>query len=382
MKIGIDGSALVKEIAGIGQWIVRVIENIMKIDKENEYYLFSYDQMQLPYELADNWQIVSYGGKDNKQINFLITLPRILKEYGIEVFVGTRHYLPPFNKKRITYVAVVHDLIPLYMPELFTKKHKLRFRFFTELCRRQADAVIAVSEATRHDVLKYMKLPQEKVRVIYEGANPRFNTERDEAGIRATMEKYHIDSDYVLCLSTVEPRKNMLRTIQAFEKCVLERKLPYKLVIVGGSGWCNGDIYEYVQTHDLKEHVIFTGYVSDEEVKHIYANATLFVYASLCEGFGLPVLEAMQSGIPVITSDLSSMPEVAGDACVLVDPYRTEQIEDAIARVLADEEKRKEMREKGLLQAQKFSWEKCGREVWEYIISQPLKQKKQKKQKK
>lgn len=368
MRIGIDGSALVKELAGIGQWIVRVIENIMKLDHENEYFLFSYDKMKLPFELADNWQIVYYGGKKNRQINFLFTLPHILKKMQIEVFVGTRHYLPPFNKK-ITYVAVVHDLIPLYMPELFTKEHKQRFRFFTELCRRQADEVIAVSEATKRDVLQYMKLPEEKVHVIYEGANPRFNAERDEAAIRATMEKYGIDSDYVLCLSTVEPRKNMLRTIQAYEKCVLEAKLPYKLVIVGGSGWRNGNIYEYVQAHDLSKHVIFTGYVSDTEVKHIYANAALFVYASLCEGFGLPVLEAMQSGIPVITSNCSSMPEVAGAACALVDPYKIEEIEAAMVRVLGDANLRKEMREKGLLQAKKFSWEKCAKEVWEVICS-------------
>ncbi len=369
MRIGIDGSALVKEAAGIGQWILQVMQNLMKIDKENEYYIVTYDKIKLPFALADNWQILYYGGKKNRQINFLFTLPGILRKHKIELFLGTRHYLPPFNKKRITYVAVVHDLIPLYMPELFTKEHKQRFRFFTELCRRQADAVIAVSNATRKDVLYYMKFPEEKVKVIYEGANPRFNEERDEAGIRETMEKYHIDSDYILCLSTVEPRKNMLRTIQAYEQCVLEKQLPYKLVIVGGSGWNNGAIYDYVQQHQLQKYVIFTGYVSNEEVKHIYANATLFIYASLCEGFGIPVLEAMQSGIPVITSNVSSMPEVAGNACELIDPYQIEELKEAILRVLGSEERRNAMRRMGLAQAKQFSWEKCAREVWQYMMS-------------
>lgn len=367
MRIGIDGSALVKEAAGIGQWILQVIQNIMKLDSENEYYLFTYDQMKIPFELADNWTVVSYGGEKKKQINFLLTLPGILRKLHIEVFLGTRHYLPPWNSS-IRYVAVVHDLIPLYMPELFTKAHKHRFWFFTELCKHQADAIIAVSNATKKDVIQYMEFPEERIRVIYEGANPRFNAERDEAGIAATMEKYHIDSEYILCLSTVEPRKNMLRTIQAYEQCVQQGNLSCKLVIVGGSGWNNGEIYEYVQKNNLSSQVIFTGYVSDEEVKYIYSNATLFIYASLCEGFGIPVLEAMQSGIPVITSNVSSMPEVAGDACELVDPYSIDEIREAILRITGSRERQEAMRRRGLEQAARFSWEQCAREVLEYML--------------
>ena len=327
-----------------------------------------YDEIRLPFPLEDNWQIVSYGGKKNRQINFLITLPGILRKYRIQLFLGTRHYLPPFNRK-ITYVAVVHDLIPLYMPELFTKEHKQRFRFFTNLCRRQADAVIAVSNATKKDVLRYMKFPEDKVTVIYEGANPKFNAERDPAGIERTMKKYHVEGPYILCLSTVEPRKNMLRTIQAYEQCVKEEQIPYKLLIVGGSGWKNGAVYDYVREHDLTDQVIFTGYVSDEEVKYIYSNATLFIYVSLCEGFGIPVVEAMQSGVPVITSNVSSMPEAAGDACALVDPYQTEEIKEAMLRILSSRELQEEMRQKGLGQAAKFSWKKCAGQVWEYMLS-------------
>jgi len=367
MRIGIDASALVKEAAGIGQWILQVTQNMMELDSENEYFLFTYDEIRLPFELKDNWEIVSYGGKKNRQINFLTTLPLILREYKIEVFLGTRHYLPPFNRK-ITYVAMVHDLIPLYMPELFTREHKQRFRFFTELCRRQADAVIAASNATKKDILKYMKLPEEKVKVIYEGANPMYNAERDEDGIRKTMDKYHIDTEYILCLSTVEPRKNMLRTIQAYEQCLLEKKITQKMVIVGGSGWKNGPIYDYVQEKKLSDHVIFTGYVENEEVKHIYANATLFAYASLCEGFGIPVLEAMQSGVPVITSNVSSMPEVAGSACEMVDPYSVCEIKEAMLRVLSSKERQESMRRLGLEQAAQFSWKKCAREVWQYML--------------
>lgn len=368
MRIGIDVSALVKEAAGIGQYIIQVTNHILNMDTENEFFLFTYDDLKVDLDLNPRTQIVYYGGPKKKQLNFLLTLPKLLRQYKIDLFVGTRHYLPPFNRN-IKYLAIVHDLIPLYMPELFTKEHKLRFKVFTDICKHQADAIVAVSQATKNDVMKYMHFPEEKIRVIYEGANAAFTTEQDPAAIAATMEKYHIDSNYILCLSTVEPRKNMLRTMQAFEQCVMESNPDYKLVIVGGRGWNNGEIYDYVQTHEkLQERVIFTGYVSNEEVGHIYSNATMFIYASLCEGFGIPVLEAMQCGIPTITSNCSSMPEVAGDACELVDPYDIESIKHAITKVLSSPDLRQEMREKGLAQARKFSWANCAKEIHQFIL--------------
>lgn len=369
MRIGFDVSALVKEAAGIGQYIINVLKNIMEIDKENEFYLFTYDNLKAPLDLPENWHMVYYGGAKKKQMRYLTHMGKYLKENKIDIFVGTRHYLPLYRSKKLKYVAIVHDLIPLYMPELFTKEHKLRFKIFTDICKHQADLIVAVSETTKKDVLQYMHFPEEKVQVSYEGANPKFNNERDEKGIRQTMEKYNIDSDYILCLSTVEPRKNMLRTIKAYEQCILEKNLPYKLVIVGGRGWNNGEIYDYVQHSEaLKKHVIFTGYVTDDEVKHIYVNASLFIYASLCEGFGLPVLEAMQSGIPVITSNVSSMPEVAGDACELIDPLNIEQMKEAIVRILLSEDTRQSMSKRGLERAKMFSWRKCAEETLYHII--------------
>lgn len=371
MRIGFDVSALVKEAAGIGKWIIHTLNNIMDIDAEqnlnHEYFLFTYDELKNPLTLPENWHMVYYGGEQKKQVRYLTHGHKFVKKYKLDVFVGTRHYLPLF-KGRTKYIGVVHDLIPLYMPELFTKEHKLRFRIFTDICKYKADAIVAVSNATKADVMKYMKIPESRIQVIYEGANPAFNLERDEKAISKTMDSYHIDTDYILCLSTVEPRKNMLRTIQAYEQCILEAGLPYKLVIVGGRGWNNGPIYDYVQQSDaLKKHVIFTGYLSDVEVKHIYANASLFIYASLCEGFGLPVLEAMQSGIPVITSNVSSMPEIAGDACELIDPYDTEQLKTAIIRILSSKERQEAMSAAGVKQAATFSWRKSSEEILAYI---------------
>lgn len=363
MKIGIDLSALSKTVAGIGNYCIQLVKNIYILDQENEYYLFAPTDIKLPIEENERWHFVNYGST----MNYLIKLPGILKKLKIDVFVGTRHYLPPFNS-HIKYLAIVHDLIPLYMPELFTKGHKQRFKFFTDLCAKKADHIVAVSKATKDDVMKYMKFPESKISVIYEGADKRFTPERDEKRITETMNKYGITKSYILCLSTVEPRKNMLRTIKAFEQLLIKGLDNYQLVLVGGNGWNNGEIYDYYKSHNMEDSVIFTGYASDEEIKHIYANATVFVYPSLCEGFGIPIIEAMQSGTPVITSNISCMPEVAGKACELVNPYSVSDIEHAIEKIISDEKLREKMREAGIKRAAEFSWEKCSKEVWELII--------------
>lgn len=367
MRIGIDLSALSKTVAGIGNYCIQLVKHIYEFDKENEYYLFAPTDIHLPVEENERWHFINYGGKKGSAMRYLTHLPRILKKLDLDVFVGTRHYLPPFNKD-IKYLGIVHDLIPLYMPELFTKGHKQRFKFFTDLCAKKADHIVAVSKATKEDVMKYMKMPESKISMIYEGADKRFSTDRDEKRIKEVMDKYNIDKPYILCLSTVEPRKNMLRTIKAFEQLLTKGITDYKLVLVGGKGWNNGEIYDYANTHKLQDSVIFTGYASDDEIKHIYANATVFVYASLCEGFGIPIIEAMQSGTPVITSNVSCMPEVAGKACELVNPYSVSDIEHAIEKIIKNEDLQKKMIAAGIEQASKFSWEKCAKEVWEVIL--------------
>lgn len=371
MKIGFDVSILAKDLSGIGQYVSHMIQNMMHIEdsKQHDFYLFTHDELKLPLTLPDNWHLVFYGGPKHKQMRYLTRMHRYLKQHGIDIFVGTRPCLPLFRPGNTQYAVVVHDLIPLFMPQYFTKSFSLRFKLFTKICRRNSDTFIAVSEATRRDIRTYMNVPDDKIHVIYEGASTSIRPMDDCPEMADTMAKYHIDAPYLLCLATVEPRKNMLRTIQAYEQC-LSGDFPYKLVIVGGRGWNNGDIYEYVQQHgNLKDHVIFTGYATDEEVTHIYANASLFVYASLYEGFGLPVLEAMQSGVPVITSDVSSLPEVAGDACLLIDPYNVEQIRDAIMQVISSPELQQQMIQDGLQQARKFSWEKCAAETYQLITS-------------
>lgn len=363
MRIGIDLSALSNTVAGIGNYCIQLVKGIYALDEENEYFLFAPTDIDVPVELNDKWHFINYGST----IKYMTALPGILKKNKIDIFVGTRHYLPPFNSN-IKYLAIVHDLIPLYMPELFEKGHLLRFKFFTKLCAKKADHIIAISKATKEDVMKYMKIPESRISMIYQGADKRFTNEKDEKRIKEVMEKYNITKNYVLCLSTVEPRKNMLRTIKAFHQLLIKGFSDYQLVLVGGKGWNNGEIYEYVQKQALQDNVIFTGYASDDEIKHIYANATVFAYPSLCEGFGIPIIEAMQSGTPVITSNVSCMPEVAGDACELVNPYSITDIEHAMEKIITNEALRNKMREAGFKRAPLFSWDKCAKEVWNVIL--------------
>ena len=210
-----------------------------------------------------------------------------------------------------------------------------------------ADAIIVDSQSTKSDILAFFSIPEDKIHVVHLAS--------DMKPVNARLSpKYGIRGDYLLYVGTVEPRKNLLRLIEAFTQ--LDQEL--KLVIVGVSGWDNRAVYK-----SKNPNIIFTGYVSEEDLPAFYCNAKLLIYPSLYEGFGLPILEAMNCGCPVITSNISSMPEVAGDAALLVDPYNVEEIKSAAQKLLSDGMLRKKMVARGFRQARRFSWEKTADET-------------------
>lgn len=365
MRIGIDVAPLTKEVAGIGQYVLNMIENLLRIDKENEYILYSYADVVLPFQLNERWKIVVYGNSKNSH-EFITKLPKQIKRDHIDLFWGTRGYLP-FGNMNVGFLISVHDLAPILFPEFFELKHRTLFKFLISIGIRKADKIMTISKSTQNDIINMYPIQTDNITVTYLGANPIFKPSIDGTSIKNIMDKYHIDSNYILCLSTVEPRKNMLRTIKAYHRGLKEKQISHKLVIVGGSGWKNNDVYDYVKDNNLETQVIFTGYTPIEDIKYIYNGASLFVYASLYEGFGIPILEAMQSGTPVITSNIASMPEVAGDACILVNPEDEDEILASMVSVLSSEKLQQDMIIKGLEQVDKFSWRKCAQESLEVI---------------
>jgi glycosyltransferase involved in cell wall biosynthesis len=227
---------------------------------------------------------------------------------------------------------------------------------------RKASKIIAISENTKKDIIDYFGIDEEKIRVIYLGVDRQFSPQpdMDEVGV---LSKYNLPSGYILSVGTLEPRKNLIRLINAYKMVASSGEPVPKLVIVGGQGWGDEELGKVVRESGLIDLVILTGYVPDEDLPALYRNTTVFVYPSLYEGFGLPPLEAMACGTPVITSNVSSLPEVVGDAAILIDPYNTTEIAQAIASVLKDKELRERLRMNGLARSNLFSWDKTARET-------------------
>jgi glycosyltransferase involved in cell wall biosynthesis len=227
---------------------------------------------------------------------------------------------------------------------------------------RKASKIIAISENTKKDIIDYFRIDEEKIRVIYLGVDRQFSPQPDtnEVGV---LSKYNLPRGYILSVGTLEPRKNILRLINAYKMVASTGEPVPKLVIVGGQGWRNEDLGKLVRESGLADRVVLVGYVPDEDLPTLYRNAAVFVYPSLYEGFGLPPLEAMACGTPVITSNISSIPEVVGDAAILIDPYNTTEIAQAIASVLNNKELRDRLKMNGLVRSNLFSWDKTARET-------------------
>jgi len=268
-------------------------------------------------------------------------------------------------------VLTVHDLIFLLFPEYHLPLNRWFLNRFMPLFIRRADAIIAISQCTKDDLIRHYGVPSEKVTVIYEGVDSRFHPVTDPDVLGRVRARYGLPEHYILYVGTIEPRKNLTALLEAFvalrkqasnrQPATSNQRLEagsWKLVIAGKRGWLYEGFFRRLRELGLEGEVILLGFVPDEDLPALYSAAELFVFPSLYEGFGLPVLEAMACGTPVIASNASSLPEVVGEAGILIDPHDVGGLVKAMGRVLMDGGKRREMREKGLQQAARFSWER------------------------
>jgi len=345
MRIGIDISQIVYQGSGVARYTAKLVEYLLKIDKGNDYVLFfSSLRRKLDKKLFREKVKKLYFPP-----SFLDVLWNRLHVLPIENFIGKVDVFhcsdwtqPPARKARL--VTTVHDLTPWKYPQTLHPKivatHKRRMYWV----KKEADMIIADSHSTKKDLINILGIPEEKIKVVYLGV--------EEAKIKGPFPK----DNYILAVGTREPRKNLKRLIDAFEK-VANKNKDIKLVIAGKYGW--GD----KQLRLKNEQVSILGFVSEEKLSLLYRHAKAFVYPSLYEGFGLPILEAMVAGCPVITSNLSSLPELAGKAAILINPLSTNSITKAIDRVLKDDNLRAELIKKGKDQVKKFKWQKTAQET-------------------
>ena len=270
----------------------------------------------------------------------------------VDIFHSTDFVLPPVRQART--ILTVHDLTFVRLPECAEAGLRAYLNKVVSPSIERADLLLADSQSTKNDLIELLGVSPDKIEVVYAGVERRFRPMKGEMALRRAKKRYRLDSPFILSLGTLEPRKNFTGLIEAY---ALMRGNGLKLVIAGGKGWLYDEIFARVEELGLEDKISFPGFIADEDLPALYNLAEIFVFPSLYEGFGLPPLEAMACGTPVVTSDRPSLPEVVGEAGLMVEATDSQELARAMERVLTDENLRREMREKGLKQAEKFTWE-------------------------
>ncbi|PIN89775.1 glycosyltransferase family 1 protein [Candidatus Pacearchaeota archaeon CG10_big_fil_rev_8_21_14_0_10_32_14] len=365
MKIGLITNNFDINNAGTGRYTQELMTRLKSLDKENDYIFIHTNKKSYG---EDEYKLPFFTSIPKKLISGTFLLPIICKKASINVLHDPGQISPFFfGYGKTKKILSILDLSQIIYPENTTRLGSIYSKLLPSVCKR-SDFIITISESTKNDLMKYYDIPPSKIKVIYLGADENYKV-LPKTKINFIYDKYKIPKDYILYVGTLEPRKNIPNLLRAYAK--IKSDINHKLVITGKKGWKYKEIYDTIDELKLENDVIFTGYVEEEDLPSIYNGASLFVYPSYYEGFGLPPLEAMSCGCPVITSNTSSIPEVVGDAGIMINPNDVDELAKQIKRVLSDKKLRENMKQKGLKQSKKFSWEKCAREhleVYEEVI--------------
>lgn len=378
MNIAIDIRSLMqKNRTGVGEYTYELLDALFEIDKNNQYFLF-YNSYQDVFEIIPKWEQenVHYvaGRWPNKIFNVLVCLNLIRLDKLVEKIAKRQldnwtigqskfkldvFFSPNINfislRSKTKFILTIHDLSFEFFPECFSWKRRLWHWILKpkKQCQR-ADLILTPSENTRRDVVEYYGIDEGKVEVVEPGLCEEFIVHSSEP-IEKVNKKYNLPEKFILYLGTIEPRKNILGIIEAYKKNYELRTIGYELVIAGSKGW---NYKQIIKKIDETEGVHYIGYVDEQDKAALYQMADLFVYPSLYEGFGFPVLEAMASGTPVITSNRSSLPEVGGEAVYYVNPYNIVEIARAMKLLLQKDKLRGMLVERGREQTKNFAWQK------------------------
>ena len=357
MIIGIDGNeANVEKRVGIGEYAYELLRQFegFKIDNLRfTIYLKNKPLEDMPRE-REGWNYKIIGPK-KMWTQFALPLNLFLSPKKPDVFFSPSHYAPRFSP--VPTAISIMDLSYIHFPELFTKHDLYQLVNWTKYSAKNARKIFTISNFSRDDIIKtYGKDPKDVI-TTYLGIKQVLSMEE-------LKKKFGIDGNYILFVGTLQPRKNITKLIEAFSKLKTKN---IKLIIVGKKGWLWEEIIQAPEKYNVTDRVKFLDFVSDEDLPSLYKHATCFVLPSLYEGFGLPVLEAMKYGCPVIISNVSSLPEVGGDAAFYFDPQNTDEIAQKIDQVVSDKNLRQEMIEKGYNQVKKFSWEKTAKQTLEVL---------------
>jgi glycosyltransferase involved in cell wall biosynthesis len=369
VRIAIDARKL--RDFGIGTYVRNVLRHLSRIDHDTEYVLICRDRdAGIAAELGENFRAVpesaaAYSMREQ------IAVPLDLRRERVQLFHAPHYVLPPLTPCRS--VVTIHDCIHLRFPQYLP--HRLGYAYARSalwVAAHRSARVLTVSDASKRDILKYFNIPSSKIDVIYNAIDERFHETPSDEDVWRVRERYQLTDPFILYTGNIKPHKNLERLIEAFYLLRREGLEQVKLLIIGDEISKYATLRRAVHRYKLHQYVRFFGFVPDRTLAVLYRLAGVFVFPSLYEGFGLPPLEAMASGTPVITSNVSSLPEVVGDAAMLIDPYDPVAIATAMRRVLAEPALRDELRCRGFARAKEFSWDRSVkriREVYDEVLA-------------
>jgi glycosyltransferase involved in cell wall biosynthesis len=354
LAIGIDARAAAEVPAGRGRYVRELLAALARRDDDARYLLYARERWDGPLDERFEWRLIDAGDP-----LWHLRAARAAN-HEARVFLSTNSYLTAWFT-RIPCAVVVHDMIAFHRDARPQRRAALIERATAGLAVRRARLLLAVSEWTAQDLQRLFPRATGKTSVILEAADVT------AAGDPRTAERLGLERPFVLSVGTLEPRKNLGRLVDAWSQLPAELRATYTLALVGPKGWELDEVLAPVRASG--DDIRVTGFVSDEELAALYRSCELFCYPSLYEGFGLPVLEAMQSGAPVLSSSASSLPEVGGEAVAYVDPRSTDQIAAAIARLLGDPDERRALAEAGPKRAAHFSWDETARQTYDALVA-------------
>ncbi len=373
MRIGIDATAVPPKPMGAGRYILYLIHELDKLDSSHDFIVFAqaYLRPHLDEQLSDKIQIQWF--KTMSPLRRLVweqtAFPRLIRQTKLDL-LHSPHYTMPLSCP-VPSVVTYHDMIFFIHPEKHTLSKRYFFPWMMRRSSKKADIIITDSENTRQDAMRFFNIPEEKIIAVHLGYQEIFRKISDQDLLSNIRLQYKLPERFIFYAGAIEPRKNVPLLLTVFEKLVHEG-IPHHLVLTGGLGWSYEDVLAQIDSMQSRDRVHRVGHVPSADLPAFYNLAEVFVYPSVYEGFGLPPLEGMACGTPVITSDISSMPEFVGDAGILVPPNDETALSRAILQVLEDDDLRKRLQELGPQRAANFTWKHTAEktlEIYQQVLS-------------
>jgi glycosyltransferase involved in cell wall biosynthesis len=371
LRIAIDAHSVGAKLAGNESYATNLIEALAQVDSVNEYTLYV-TTAEAQARFSQRWPNfrVQTTLPHTPLIRIPLTLAAELRKHPVDV-LHVQFTAPPFCPCPV--VVSVHDLSFEHLPQTFNRRSRTQLRLTVRHSVRRAARILTLSEHTRRDMIETYGTSPERITAIPLAAPSYFGRVQEEKELQRVRHIYGIEGDYILCVSSIQPRKNLPRLVRAYASLRNKRgpgKLP-KLVLVGKCAWLYDETLRSIEEGKMKDSVILTGYVPQSDLPALYSGSVCFVYPSYFEGFGLPPLEAMKCGTPVIAGNRTSLPEVVGDAGILVDPFDVSAIAAAIERIVDDSDFRHQLSVRGLARSRIFDWRETARRtlnVYEQVV--------------